>query len=301
MKNYILKFFGRFNYPKEARKSLLALYERVEKNKDFNNLLNMYYKDDSINIDKPEGPLGDICKKENLSFYSLKLMTYICLTKGLKKEYDKAGISEQIYYDTVEDLFYKMQECYEVYGQWGVFSPGWYNPVFHMKTFVLGRLAYNLGEYNDIDAKIAGRTITNGCKVINIHIPSSGKPFNKEARLESYALAADFFKEEFPDGYPVFKCDSWLLYEKNKEILGDKSNITSFINDFKMVISREKDDCSNFMWRIFGKHASLPSEELPEDTSMRRAYKQWLKKGNKLGGGMGIFMYDSINNTILND
>lgn len=292
MRKYLKSFMEEYKYPEEAQKTLLEVYEKVKNDEKLTYVTDNYYKE-KINIDKPEGPLGEISTNMEINFYTLKLLTYLILTKDLKEEYLKRGISQKVYYDTVEDLKYKMKECLEVYGVWGIFSPGWYNNVFRLKTFVLGRLAYNMGVYEDVEVKIAGRTIKKGSKVINIHIPSSGKPFDKEARIYSYSMAAEFFKEEFSGEYPVFKCDSWLLYEKHKEILGEKSNITSFINDFKIVISKETDDSSNFLWRVFGKDYMLPPEELPENTSMRRAFRKWLIEGKKLGGGMGLFVFNT--------
>ena len=297
-KDYISDFCKKYDYPVEATDTLYAAYELLRDNEGFISLLDDFYLDETINVDKEGGPLDEACKNENVPFFTAKLLFYICLTKSLRSQYEKAGISKEIYFDTVEDLRYKMMECHEVHGIWGVFSPGWYNPVFRMKTFALGRLDYNLGQYNGDDVVVAGRTIRRGDKVLNIHIPSSGKPFNREARLASYELAYRFFKDRLGNEYPVIKCESWLLYGPNREILGEKSNIVSFMDDFKLFVSREYPDNPN-MWRIFGARADLPVTELPRDTTLRRAFADWLQKGNWLGAGMGMFIYDPVNKTTL--
>ena len=46
------------------------------------------------------------------------------------------------------------------------------------------------------------------------------------------------------------------------------------------------------MWRIFGKDAGLPAEQLPRDTGLRRAYADWIQKGGNVGGGYGILFFD---------
>ena len=99
------------------------------------------------------------------------------------------------------------------------------------------------------------------------------------------------FKKEFPDSEPLFACDSWLLNPKNEEILGGDSNIVSFMKDFKIVFSYEYPGKEN-LWRIFGKKAELPPEELPRETRMQRAFADWLLKGNKLGAAEGLFYFD---------
>ena len=36
----------------------------------------------------------------------------------------------------------------------------------------------------------------------------------------------------------------------------------------------------------------LPYNELPEDTSLKRAYKNWLIEKNETGGGVGVIVFD---------
>ena len=53
-------------------------------------------------------------------------------------------------------------------------------------------------------------------------------------------------------------------------------------------------------WRIFGvKNDRKPVDELPQNTSMQRAYVEWFKKGKKPGHAYGIIVYDSETDTIL--
>lgn len=43
------------------------------------------------------------------------------------------------------------------------------------------------------------------------------------------------------------------------------------------------------LWRIFNRMYEGDVTVLPEDTSMQRAYKNWLAAGNHAGWGEGIF------------
>ncbi len=70
------------------------------------------------------------------------------------------------------------------------------------------------------------------------------------------------------------------------------------MDDFDIVSSYEYTD-NHIMWRIFGDKYNLPVNELPRDSSLRRAYVDFMMKGNKLGAGTGYFVFDAENNGIL--
>ncbi|NLB36646.1 MAG: hypothetical protein GX824_05005, partial [Clostridiales bacterium] len=89
----------------------------------------------------------------------------------------------------------------------------------------------------------------------------------------------------------IFCCGSWLLYPAHEFFLPKGSNILRFMHDFEIVRSRETDEFNN-AWRVFGRYANLPYNELPRNTSLRKAYANWLESGNKAGDGYGIFIFD---------
>ena len=69
------------------------------------------------------------------------------------------------------------------------------------------------------------------------------------------------------------------------------SNILRFMNDF-YIYDQYISDIKEDLWRIYGKYENSPLSELPEDTSLKRAYKQWLLDGNSVGGGVGVIVFD---------
>lgn len=297
MKAYILNFLSTHNYPEMAISELLRVYALLEKKEVFFRLLDDFYKE-TIDTESQDGPIGCISRELSVNFYTVKLLFYICLSKNLKIKYQKAGYSEAFFFENMTDLYCKTMECYEVFGVWGIFASGWFNSVFKMNTFTLGRLCYNIGSYRGEAFSIAKRKVEKNDRFISIHIPSTPKPFDKASRMQSYEMAYNFFKDVFKGREPLFGCDSWLLYPPNKMLLSEKSNIVSFMEDFRIVDSYEYND-DHILWRIFGKDYRASFDKLPRDSSLRKAYADFIAQGNKTGAGIGFFVYDPINKTTL--
>lgn len=89
----------------------------------------------------------------------------------------------------------------------------------------------------------------------------------------------------------AFVCGSWLLYEGHREFLPGNSNILRFMDDFDIIRSADKEKFGDG-WRVFGKYSNGPVDDLPEDTSIRRAFKQRLQQGKPTGYGYGVFFFD---------
>lgn len=299
MKKYLRDFCERYAFPQKATETFLSAYDVLSKNDKFNALYESFYADEQVKGKDVEEICDDIVKEVSLHPHTVKFLFYMCLTKEAKEKYKQAGISEEIFWDTMEDFSYKLKENYEVHGVWGFFVTTWYYNILHLRIFKLGRLEYVIGEYKGEDVEVGGVTVKAGMKVINIHIPSSGEPFDRNARIASYDQAYRFFRDVMGEDVTLFMCNSWLLYPANREILGPKSNVVSFINDFKIISSGEYEEDRRGMWRVFGAKAELPVDQLPCDTSMQRGYAQWLKKGNKPGYGVGLFVYDVVNQQTL--
>ena len=138
----------------------------------------------------------------------------------------------------------------------------------------------------------SGKVFKAGDKYINMHIPSRGIPLTDEVRLASYKAAYPHFAHLFEDGIVIFGCSSWLLYPRHREFLPAGMNLLKFMGDFEMVTGKETPDDFHDRWRVFGRYTNLPDDQLPKDTSLRRAYAEWLQAGNPTGRGFGIFAFD---------
>ena len=304
MKAYLNEFFKFYNYPEAAVIAFNEAYDKLKDNENLNFLLKYFYEDREKVSGKIESMMDEAAEQCDVHKYTAKWLFYALLSKQLKEEYKKAGIDEQIYIDSMEDLRYKAVESFDVYGVWGFFATPWFYNFFRLECFKLGRLEFeiiglNLDVLDKKEFTVAGRTIKAGMPIINVHIPSSGEPFTKEARFASYDKAYHFFNDVLGKKIDTFACGSWLLYEKNKEILGEKSNIVDFANDFNILGSYEYKDPWHDMWRIFGKYGTGPVEVLPRETSLQRAYADFIEKGGIPGGSKGVFIWDDVNKTTL--
>ena len=134
-----------------------------------------------------------------------------------------------------------------------------------------------------------GITVNPGDTIIALHIPTSFEPFDKAARLDSYRKAWEYF---CPNGEPlVCVCGSWLLYDGYEEVFAPGSNIDSFRKEFYMLSSKPSDSFGN-AWRVFGADHKLPADQLPERTSLQRAFKAYMQKGGIHGNGTGVIIFD---------
>ena len=187
---------------------------------------------------------------------------------------------------------YKIHECRNVRGFWEIMCRDWYPGFFNLSRFGIGRLQYDIFPY-DAQYTLGGVTVNEGDTVLRIHIPSGG-PLTKELRDDSYRRAYDFFKKYAKNGVLFYLCTSWLLSNLHIGLLSESSNIRSFMNDFDLQEGYVVEN-NGILQRIWGADASLPVNELPEKSSLMRAYKKLLLDGQKLIWGRGIFAFDGEN------
>lgn len=185
---------------------------------------------------------------------------------------------EEIFWDSAKDLTYKLKECYDNRGVWGTFVGFWYPGFYRLERFALGRLQYERVPFPYDNVK----GIAKGETAYNCHIPSSGS-LPPEAVDDSLRRAKEFFGDEVKGALPVV-CRSWMLYPPHVELFPKGSNLRSFAERFE-VIKPTPDKNNHDFWRIFNSPWSeeLCPEELPEDTSLRRAFKKYLIDGNSMG------------------
>lgn len=297
MNEYIKQFGRNYDYPQEAVQSIIGAYDTLKNNLRFAEMLNNYYTDKTITKEVFLKDIRKISEDEKINYFTVCLTFFVCLTPKLKEEYKKADIPDDVSHDTIEDLKYKLFECHKVQGVWGLEPTEWFYMLFHLKFLAFGRLQFNTNPFRWEYAEVAGISITKGEELIYMHIPSSGRPFDKESRLDAYDRAYKFFKQRyFPDKEPIFCCDTWLLFPENRDMLDERSNIVSFMDDFKIFHSYTYRNFENpNLWRVFGSDAKRPPEELPRKSSIQKAYAEHLAKGNELGNGVGIFVYDPVN------
>ena len=296
MQNYIISFCDEFGYPEEAKDVLENAHRMILDNPStqelFYRYIYVYNKDELENYDVVFPLLDEVSKITGIHTYTVQLLFFICLTKHTRKMYQDRFIPYEIFRNSMSDMKWKIIECYNMYGIWGTFVAFWFPRFFNLTRFALGRLQYET--YSCKESYDNGiYHINPGDKVINIHIPSSG-PLTKEACMESYKKAYEFYQSEFEGDVIPFVCDSWLLYPKHTEFLPENSNILKFMEDFTIVNTKIDENYSD-LWRIFQLDYHQNIDDMPQATSLQRAYVEWIKKGNPVGTGYGIFFFDGEN------
>ena len=295
MKTYALSFMTEIGFDDEAIEALSSDLERMladPKSKAIiENQVALYETDVNRNYGEILSEIDKAAEIAGVHKYSAELMIFILFSKHLRALYRERGISDRIWFDSMCDLKWKLWECKAVKGSWGSFVATWFPGFFNLTRFALGRLQFEIVEF-DGEYEKNGKKLKKGDKVINVHIPRTLTPLDKESRDDAYAQAAEFFRD-MTNGAPIaFVCSSWLLYPEAEKILPAHSNIRGFMADYDIIRSKvdEEGDYHN-MWRLFDMDFTGDFKDYPEDSSLRRAYKKFLLDGNRTGSGYGVFFY----------
>lgn len=301
---FLQDFMARYNYPEVAVETFTRIENRLDDEAEFgkamDDIVSEYMGSADSEIHVALDKVKALAEQYGENEYTLDFIFILNCVPTLKERYEAKKIPENIFWDSCDDFRCKLLECIECEGVPGTFVAGWNNGTFKMTRFALGRFQFEFNTYdweNDFVFS-CGKVMKPGDHYINFHIPSSGISLTDDVRLASYKLAYENYKFLFPqavgafeDGCVIFGCGSWLLYPRHREFLPEKSNILRFMDDFEIVGWAEKEKFGND-WRVFGHYSDLPYAELPRDTSLRRAYADWLTAGNPAGDGFGLFVFD---------
>lgn len=221
--------------------------------------------------------------------YLLDALMLFCCWEEVKVRYEKQGLPMDVFDKSLEDMKWKMLECYEIHGVYGNFVGHWYDGFFNLTRFGLGRLQFELRPFEGKeDCEVDGVQIHPGDTVINMHIPSAG-PMKPELLDDAFARAEVFFKEHFPKDYTVFGVESWLIDPDLVRILPE-GNMKAYADRFHLVAAEKSETIFPDGWRVFGAEWKKKPEELPRKTGLQRVFADYLQQGGKLGSGYGIFV-----------
>jgi len=269
------------DYLTEMGTLLLTTYEQ-----DVADIVELLYNSD-CSVKATLEAREKLAEKSGVELYTVNFIFMVAASKRMKADYIAAGHSEEIFWETILDLKFKLFECKMVHNVWGNFVENWYDIFYQVAIFKLGRLEYEVCEYPE-EAPVytfGDITLKPGDKMVSIHIPSSGK-LTKEIREESYKMAWEFFGKK-----PLICfCHSWLLFEGNRQIFPETMNLVDFMNDWDIIHSEEIDDYYD-AWRLFGRDYKGDVSVLPQVTSQQKAMAAWLAQGRKTGEGLGVLIY----------
>ncbi len=235
--------------------------------------------------------LQEIAEKTEIHRMTVDMIFLILCTKPLFYLYRQTGLGEELFWDTMCDLKYKLMECKAVYNVWGTFVTRWFRRFYLCERFKLGRLqyetvAFSCDAYRDV--------LKKGDMVYNCHIPSSGA-LTPDAVIDSLRCAHEFYKPK--GGVLPVVCYSWLLYPPHKNVFPAESNLLKFAQMFDVIESKISADNDDF-WRIFHCKYGTDLKSLPRDTKLQQNFVAYLEQGNSMGLGLGVLLFDG--ETILN-
>lgn len=289
MRAYIHDFLMEYNYPDSAISTLISTYDKIYANpetaKILDDMLSLYEADHNCDYEKVLLGTNTLSEILNIHEYTIELLIFICMSRRLRELYVKYNLPVEYYKKSMADLKYKLDECLLVFGIVGSFVAPWFCGFFNLTRFGMGRLQFELTPFGSNYEK-NGIKLTPETKVINIHIPRSGEPLTEESCREAYLLAKSFWKDHVSQENCPFVCHSWLLDPHLEEFLPKHTNTYRFYKSFD-IYNSIPDKNRTSLWRLFDTMEQNP-DKLPADTSMRRAFIDYLKNGGRLGMGSGV-------------
>ncbi|MBE6592311.1 MAG: hypothetical protein E7646_09770 [Ruminococcaceae bacterium] len=237
--------------------------------------------------------ISDCADKIGIHQYTVELVMSLWAGEYLEKEYEKAGLSKQLFIDAMKDMTYKMRECVKYHGIFGTtaHTTGWFNGWFHLNRVALGRLQYDTNITFGQDLEICGIKLYENTPCLGCHIPSSGK-LTRELCIESYKLAYKQFPEMRINGLLPIRCISWLLFTPYVHVFGEKGNTSNFQRSFYIYNEGRYESFLQDM-TVYGKH--LSEGDLPMETSLQRNFLKYINEINAYGYGYGLLLFDGEN------
>ena len=185
--------------------------------------------------------------------------------------YQKKGISDKIYFDTMKCFPRFIDETYKMTGELCFDRYWWTTRQAGCHLFRIGELEY---EIKHIDKDV----------VIGIHIPSD-VDLSPIAVDKSLHDAYKFFAKHYPSlSNAEYHCHSWLLDGQLEGMLSDNSNIICFQNRFE--IFDEGEVGADFVEWLYNTK-STDYATLPENTSLQINMKKHLLAGGVIRNAYG--------------
>lgn len=195
--------------------------------------------------DFPDNPLVDLSLKD-------RLFTLLYELIPLKDYFDEREIPSTIFYDSIQDLNFRINRFYDSHNEYGVSERDalWLRFIYKGEMFDLGSLrfqkfhfSYAEIERTDYDympmSDEMKQRFPEGEPIINVHITTDAD-LRPDVIDASFQQAHNFFTTYFPEhNYTAFTCRTWMLYPPNQELLSADSNITSFANRFEIFATNQ--------------------------------------------------------------
>jgi hypothetical protein len=205
---------------------------------------------------------------------------YLAALPAALRWHQERGVPEEVSWATFADLGLHLGIHRRMHGAVGLDAPWWLQPHFRGALFRLGRLQFGRARapFGPTPPPEAGAALEPGRLAVDVHIPEGG-PLDPAACDASFAAAARFFPERFPeDRAHVLTCTSWLLDEQLAEHLPAESNIVRFQRRFTLLPGAVGEGDRDIVFFVFRREDADPAD-LPRRTRLERAVADRLAAG----------------------
>lgn len=203
------------------------------------------------------------------------------------------GVPEDVTWDTLSDLPRHVARYERLHGRPGFSELRWLSTHLRGLIYSLGRLQFEriraIPLPEDHAAVVAATgELAEDEVMLNVHIPETG-PLHPGLCEAAYAQAIDRFAAWHPDERPrAFVCHSWLLDPQLRDYLPSSSNIIRFQDRFD-VVGAGSEAPGSMQEFVFGRAGQVDLEDLPQRTSLERAFVQHLRAGGTWYSRTGWF------------
>lgn len=204
-------------------------------------------------------------RSQDLGSGVLPMLALVAVVDEVREFHRSRGISEDLSWRALSDLGQQTFVHRLTYGSFGLHTQGWLCVAWSGALYWLGRLQFNLH-------------CESGEWVLSTHIPRSG-PLTPESVDASFAQAAEFFANHFPD-YAVtdFFCFSWLLDPELAAALAPDSNMARFQRRWDLFGEGMPAD-ADALFFTFTRRGDVDLDSLAQDTSLQCAIVARLRTG----------------------
>lgn len=292
--NQIRQYCEHYGFESAVTDHLDAAWQQLTANSAayavFLDQIEVYKKDMSFDYHPVFDRLHTLEEQTGIHSYTIDLLYLIAMMPLLKAHYIERGYPLRYLDCFASNLKSYIRDCQNTYDVCGTYIGWWLIAFFKLKLFSIGRLQYK----PKVFLKDRGNEqfpLKEGQPYLDVHVPPDG-PLTPELCHASYAEAAEFFRQHFGYTEVIICASSWLLSPDLEDMLPARSNILAWAHDYTLleVHIDENYHSLHFIFDI----PSLPEDlnDLPDDSSLRRAVKAHLMAGNKLKTGFGAFRYE---------
>lgn len=288
----IFKLCNKLGFDLSSAQYFQEVYNKISQNKECNMLLkraeNLFFDRESTEYTSDLQKISEII---GIHRYTVDMVFVLSCSERAHKIYASRGIPDEIYFDTMADAKYKLEECKNVYGVLGTFVGWWFKKHCLADLVALGRVQF---EKIPFPYESYGDVLKRGDTVYNFHVPASGS-LDKASLIDSFKRAYSFYSSELKNGIMPIYFSSWLIYPPTAALYKSGSNLESFYELFD-IIDTDKDEKNRDAWRVFNQQVTNENiSTLPENTSLQRSLKAYLGAGNCMGKGIGVLLFDGEN------